>query len=423
MRPILLKNIKIISPPSAWHLRQADVLVEGGKVAKISDDISSEDALCVRKSEGWCVSSGWLDLFSVLQAPGYEHKDTAKNLAASAAFGGFTQLVVMPNTSPVVQTAAAVREIRQVELEKPVRFLPVAAVSVDAQGTEMTELYDLHKAGVVAFSDGTSYLENTHLLMRVLQYLKAFSGIFINPLAVRFAKNGQMHEGAVSTALGLPGIPSVGEKIAVMRSLALLEYTGGRLHFSHLSAAESVALVRQAKKKGLAVTADVAAHQLCFTDESLADFDTNFKVLPPLREQTDREALWEGINDNTIDAIVSGHYPQDPESKQVEFDQAAFGMLGLETAFAAINSAKPKNIDTNKIVEKLTGDAAKVLQIPLPEIKEGSPANLTIFDPKMRWTFEKKHIQSKSSNTPFLGETLNGRVLGTILGNTTSWNN
>lgn len=423
MQSILLQKIHIISSKSQWHLKTADISIKNGFIDSIAENISSEGFDSVKNCQGLSVSEGWIDLFSVLQDPGYEFKDTKEHLAKSAAFGGFTRLAVMPNTLPITQSNASVAQIKSLQFDVPVEFLPIAAATNEVEGKEMTELYDLHRAGAVAFSDGTQSLNHVGLLQRILLYLQPFDGVFINKADLKDLTEGaQMHEDHMSTSLGMPGFPSIAEKIAITNDLSIVEYTEGKMHFSHISTADGVALIREAKAKGLKVTADVAAHQLYFTDESLTSFETNFKVKPPFRTQKDIEALWEGIADDTIDAIVSSHHPQDQESKELEYNLADFGILGLETAFGAIHHTKPKNISSEKIIEKLTKGPSTLLKLADYAIQKGAKANLTIFDTSATWVLEKKHIQSKSSNTPFIGKELTGKVIGTISQNKTHWN-
>ncbi len=301
----------------------------------------------------------------------------------------------------------------------------MAAITKGAAGVDFTDMIDLHHAGAVAFSDGTHPLQNPDLLLKTLQYLQPIGGLLINqPEETTLTHYGQMHEGVQSTLLGMKGIPALAEEIMVERDLRLLAYVlegdtqstdAPMLHFSTLSSARSVDLIRQAKTQGLPVSCDVAVHQLVFNDTALASFDTNLKVRPPFRSAADVDALWAGLADGTIDAIVSDHTPQDAESKNLEFDMAEFGIIGLETVFAALmthNRALPLSV----LVDRLSTRPRQILRLPALRLAEGEPAMLTLFDPTQSWTYDK--TLSKSHNSPFLGKPLTGRVVGTVVGTT-----
>lgn len=294
-------------------------------------------------------------------------------------------------------------------------FYPVGAVSQGCEGKDLAELFDMHTAGAIAFSDGRNSVQDAGLLLRAMQYARAFNGLIVNePHHKTIAAGGQMHEGVVSTSLGMKGVPALAEEIMVQRDLSLLEYAQGRLHLHLLSTAKSVALVRAAKKAGLPVTASVAVANLCFTDDQLSHFDSNWKILPPLRSQTDADALLEGLADGTIDFICSNHTPWDEEAKNLEFPYAEFGMTGMETAFALCRTYLSKHLSISDLIEKIAIAPRRVFGLPLPEIKPGTPAELTVFDPDAEWIFLEKDIRSKSHNTPFTGQTFKGKVLGIV---------
>jgi dihydroorotase len=360
-----------------------------------------------------CVSPGWMDIGAQGCDPGFEHREDLHSLAAAAAAGGFTAVACLPNTKPALHSKSEILYVKNKTAAGPVDVYPIGAVSVNCEGKDLAELYDMHAAGAVAFSDGAAPVQDAGLLLRALQYARAFNGLIINdPRHKTLSASGQMHEGLVSTSLGLKGIPALAESITVQRDLSLLEYAEGRLHLHLVSTAKSVALIRAAKKASLSVSCSVAAANLCFTDEQLGGFDSNWKVMPPLRSRTDIEALQEGLIDGTIDFICSNHTPWDEEAKNLEFPYASFGMTGLETAFAMCRTHTP--LTTELLIEKFSAGPRAVLQMPVPEIKTGSPASLTLFDPDASWIFTDNNLRSRSRNTPFLDQPLKGRVLGIV---------
>ncbi|HXA02173.1 MAG TPA: dihydroorotase, partial [Cytophagaceae bacterium] len=288
---------------------------------------------------------------------------------------------------------------------------PIAALTIGSKGEELTEMIDLHYGGAVAFSDGNKPVWHSDVLYKALQYIQTFGGLLIEHAEDKYlTMGGQMNEGKISTSLGLKGIPKISEELIIERDLKMLEYSGGRIHFSHISSPKSLDMIRSAKRKGLNVTCDIAVYQLVFDDSQLIGFDTNLKVNPPIRAKEDLKYFWKAIEDDTIDVIVTDHNPQDEESKNTEFDQADFGMIGLETAFAAFNTFN-RDIKLEKFVEKVTIAPRKILKLDLPKIKEGEHANLTLFDPDKEWIFSKENIRSKSKNSPFIGKKLKGKVV------------
>ncbi len=413
---IHLPAVRIIHPQSDLNGAVKQLLVEDGVVRHIGEpgDRWNPSADIVLEGESLHLSPGWLDLRVSARDPGHEYQEDLYSVREAAAAGGFTEIAVLPNTHPVVQTKEAVAYLRSRGADHPVRVHPVAAVSVDAKGKDLTEMIDLHRAGAVAFSDGVQPVWHPDIFVKTLQYLQTFNGLLINrPEEKLMAQYGNMHEGLTATMLGLKGIPALAEELMVARDLRLLAYAGGKLHFSCLSTAGAVQLVREAKAQGLAVTCDVAAHQVAFDDTALIDFDTHLKVNPPFRSRADIDALWAGLADGTIDAVVSDHSPLDEESKKLEFDLAEFGIIGLETAFAVLHTHNP-SLSLEQLVGKFAVGPRNVLGLPLPELEEGAPANLTLFDPRAEWQFTTADIRSKSRNTPFVGTRFTGRVVGVI---------
>lgn len=417
---ILLKSVKIVDSSSEFNGQTKDILIENGIIQQIADDIESNPDQTI-SGENLHVSAGWIDMRVSPKDPGYESKEDLNSLSAAAMTGGFTEIVTLPNTKPVVQTKEAIAYVRNFALSQLINIFPTGAVTKNCEGKDFTEMLDLHQAGAVAFTDGDHTLWNADILLKTLQYLAPIDALLMNrPEEPSMTIFGQMHEGIESTLLGMKGIPSTAEELMLMRDLKLLEYYLGEnlkqnnscLHFSTISTKNGVELIRQAKAKGLPVSCDIAAHQLAFTDADLKDFDANLKVNPPFRSQEDIDALQNGLEDGTIDVIVSDHNPQDEESKNLEFDMADFGVIGLETAFSV--AITYSNLSIEKIIEKLTSNPRKLLRLPNVSVKVGKVANLSIFDPSQEWTYELKSIQSKSKNSPFIDKKLKGKVKAVI---------
>lgn len=424
---ILLRSAHIIHAESAFNGLTRDVLIENGLIRQIADRIDAPEHTQVIELPNLHLSAGWVDMRVSTGDPGFEQKEDLTSACRAAVAGGFTDIAILPNTRPVVDSKDTLGYVRRMAEGQPVAVHPIAAITKGAKGEDFTDMIDLHHAGAVAFSDGDHPLQNADLLLKTLQYLRPLGGLLMNrPEETGLTRFGQMHEGVQSTLLGMKGMPAMAEELMVARDLRLLAYVLGdteaiqkepntvpMLHFSCLSTAKSVELIRQAKEHGLPVSCDVAAHQLVFDDTALAGFDTFLKVNPPFRSRADVEALWAGLADGTIDAIVSDHSPQDDESKQVEFDHAEFGMTGLETVFGALMSHNP-GLPLGQLIAALTTGPRRVLRLPTSTLAEGEPATFTLFDPSGTWTFDRS--VSKSKNSPFLGQTLTGRVLGTIRG-------
>lgn len=412
---ILIQSAKIVCPSSSFHLKKRNVLINNGRIAEIGDKNYSADK--VIDAEGKILSTGWFDLGAFVGDPGLEQKEDLTSLSKAAAAGGFTGVAVLPNTHPTIQTKNEVAYIQQGNESRLAQLFPLAAVTKSCKGEELTEMIDLHNAGAVGFTDGLHGLWHTDIFLKALQYLQKFEGVLIDhPEDIWLNKFGQMHEGINSTMLGLKGMPRIAEEIAVARNLELLSYSGGKVHFSRLSTARSIDLVRQARKKGLQVTCDVTGYQPLLDDSLLSDFDTNYKVNPPLREKADQDALLKGLKDGTIDILISGHVPQDDESKFLEFDLSDFGMINLQT-FASQLSSLSEDIELSDLIEKVTDNPRKLLSMELPSIEVEAKANLTLFDPTLEWTFTEDENLSKSKNSPWLGKKLKGKAVGAVNNN------
>lgn len=420
---LILRSVRVVDSASSFDGQLCDLLLVNGLVRQIGTDLPVEEGVRVIEADNLHVSPGWVDMRVLAQDPGSEHKEDITSVCQTAAAGGFTDIVLLPNTQPVIDSKGTLGYVRRMAEGQPVSVHVTAAITKKAAGEDFTEMLDLHHAGAIAFTDGHHPLQNPDLLLKTLQYLQPVNGLLMNrPEETLLTLFGQMHEGIQSTLLGLKGLPALAEELMIERDLRLLDYVLGVtdrqtetsalpvLHFSTISSARSVELIRQAKAHGLPVSCDVAAHQLVFDDSALAGFDTNLKVNPPFRSADDVAALWAGLADGTIDAIVSDHSPQDAESKNLEFDQAEFGIIGLETVFAAAITHN-RNLSLTQLIDKLTHRPRQILRLPAVTIAEGQPASLTLFDPTGTWTYSR--TASKSKNSPFLGQTLTGRVIGT----------
>ena len=424
---VLIRSVRIIDKNSSFHDQVRDMLIVDGKIVQIGESLPADDAE-IKEGNGLCVSVGWIDMRVASRDPGFEHKEDLTSVRETAARGGFTEIVMLPNTQPVVDSKDTLNYIRQSGRSSLVKLHVAAAVTKKTDGVDFTEMIDLHTAGAIAFTDGEHPVQNADLFLKTILYLQPLNALLMNrPEDMQLTMFGQMHEGMTSTLNGMKGMPSLAEEMMLNRDLKLLEYALDKstmeltsdpmLHISLVSTKEAVDLIRKAKAKGLPVSCDVAAHQLAFEDKDLIDFDTNLKVNPPFRAASDHEAIREGLSDGTIDAIVSDHNPQDEESKNLEFDHADFGITGLETAFSL--ASMYSGLNTEQIIEKLTTKPRHILRLESLFIEEGSSANLTFFEPETEWTFDKTY--SKSKNTPFLGHKLKGTVRGVINNNRLQW--
>jgi dihydroorotase len=411
---LLIKNVHLIDPSTNSSSQLLDLFIENGILKNIESNLQQEN-VDIFDAQGACASPGWLDVGVQACDPGYEHREDLHSAARAAAAGGFTAIAVQPNTNPVLHSKSEISYIKKNTQDSLIDFYPIGAISEHCEGKDLTEMLDMRAAGGIAFSDGKRSVQHNGLMLRALQYVQAFDGVIINaPSDKAIATDGQMHEGLVSTSLGLKGIPNLAEELMVERDLHLLEYTGSKLHIANISTAGAVGRIRKAKAAGLRVTASVPVLNLLYTDEAVAEFDANFKVLPPLRQAADREVLIAGLQDDTIDCISSNHTPIDEEGKNLEFSYANFGVIGLETAFSAAWTALHGRLPLEKLIEKLAITPRRIFNLPIPRLEVGQPANLTLFDPNQSWIFQQKDIQSKSNNTPFIGFRFRGKVLAVV---------
>ncbi len=415
MSNLLIQKATIIDPDNSHDGKVRDILIKKGKIAEIKSRIEAPANVKKLDAEGACVSPGWIDVGVQTGDPGFEHRETLQTVSQAAAAGGFTAIVCQPNTLPVIHSKSEVLYLQNRVSKNLVEVFPIGAISYECKGEDLTEMYDMHNSGAVAFSDGKYPIQSAGLMLRSLQYVKAFNGLIINhPQEDSISKNAQLHEGVVSTTLGMPGFPGIAEELMLQRDIDLLAYADSRLHVTNVSTAGGVALLRAAKEQGLKITGSTPVLNLIFEDTSVEKFDTNMKVLPPLRENPDRKALLKGLKDGTLDYITSNHIPLEEEVKMVEFPYAKFGAIGLETVYPLLNTYLSKQFSAAQIVQMLAINPRKILQLPRPLIKKGSPANLTIFHPGLEWTYSKENIKSKSRNSSLLGKTFTGKILGVV---------
>jgi len=410
---LLIKSATITDPNSTYNKQVADILIEDGIITKIATGIKS--AAEVFDASGKYVSPGFFDLNCNIGELGLESKEDLQTGTKAAAAGGFTGLALMPNTNPPVHSKSEVEFILNKAKGNLVDIYPLGTISHKAEGKDLAEMFDMHQSGAKAFTDGKHPVQDAGLMERALLYAQGFEGlVFSYPEDKAIAGKAKVHEGEISTLLGMKGIPALAEELMIARDLYLAEYTGSKIHFSTVSTRQSVDLIRQAKQKGLKVTCDVAAHHLVLTHDALLGFDSQYKVKPPLRTPDDVSALIAGLNDGTIDAIVSQHTPHEVEFKDVEFEVAEFGIIGLQTA---LSLALKAGLTTEMVVKKMAIAPRTILGVEVPVIAEGRKANLVVFDVDGQWTFTKQNNLSKSYNSPFINEQLTGKVLLTCNNN------
>ena len=405
---LILRKATIIDPESPFHNQTVDIKITNGTFETIGVSLPKSASHQELEQAGLHVSQGWFDTSVSLGEPGFEDRETIANGLEVAAKSGFTGIALQPNSYPIIDNQSQVHFVKQKSNGFATDLFPIGALTKASEGKDLAELFDMKNAGAIAFGDYNKSLSNANLMKIGLQYVQDFDGLVIAYSQDENIKgNGVANEGIISTRLGLKGIPNLAEELIVARNLFLLEYTGGKLHIPTISTAKSVALIKEAKKKGLNITCSVAVHHLVLTDEKLEGFDSRYKVSPPLRNEEDRKALLKGVLDNTIDCITSDHNPIDIENKKMEFDLAKNGTIGLESAFSALLTVLP----LEKIIEKLTFGKA-ILNIESHEIAENNKVSVSLFTTDDNWTFDAAYILSKSKNTAFLGQQMKGKVIG-----------
>jgi dihydroorotase len=401
---LYFKEVEIIDSNSSFHEQKVNILIEDGKIKDINSTEETPKVDRIINVPNLKASTSWLDMKVFSGEPGEEYREDIESLSEALKYGGFGYALLMPNTNPVIQQKADIKSILAKNNGQLTQILPSSAISKDCEGEEMNEMLDLHTAGARAFTDGANPMWNSDLLVKTLQYLQKFDGLLINfPQDRKLAMFGQMNEGITSTGMGLKGIPNVAEEIMIQRDLELLRYAGGKIHFSCISTAKSLDLIKSAKEEGLKVTCDVNIHHLILDDSLLESFNTNYKLLPPLRGKADQQALVNGVKDGVIDVIVSGHQPYDEDHKKMEFDLAAFGIMGTQILYPLYHKYLKDEIPLNIFLKCINENPKTILGVKQAAIEKGRIADLTFFT-DISWTFDHSTNKSKSNNSPFMGE-------------------
>ncbi|TVR15867.1 MAG: dihydroorotase [Balneolaceae bacterium] len=412
---LLIKNCKPVGDGFDGK-KKMDIRIGNGTISEISENLNPSDNEEVYDAKGTFISGGWMDMHVHFREPGFEHKETIETGCRSAMFGGFTEVACMPNTKPAIHTRDVVEFIKNKSRNQLVEVHPIGCVTKERAGKSIAEMADMQKGGAVAFSDDGDPVYNSQVMRVALEYSSMLGVPIINHEEdLDLSRPGHMHEGAVSTRLGLDGTPSIAEEAMIARDILLAEFTGGHVHVAHISTRKAVDLVRKAKADGINVTTEVCTHHFDLTDEEVErrKFDTNVKMHPPLRTQDDVDAMIEGLVDGTIEVICTDHAPHSIEEKEVEFIYAPNGITGLDTAWSICvkRLLKPGLLSLEQILEKLVVKPREILNISVPQIKAGNKANLTLFNTDEEWVYSSDEVRSKSKNSPYLGETLTGRAI------------
>ncbi len=410
---ILIKKALIYDDSKKLHGERKNILISKGIIKSISNNIASKDSKIIESDNLHC-SIGWMDIGTHLGEPGYEFRETTNSLCEAATFGGYTAIAPFPSTQPIIQSASDIRYLKDLFSDKIQEIYPIAAISQNLKGEDLTEMKDLIFHGAIAFGDGLHGIQSGGLLLRALQYTSdEMVPIIDHPVDLSLIDGGQMHEGDVSITMGLKGIPSISEGVQVSRNIALSRYANARLIFHAVSSKKSLQFIQQETKKGTDLKVTVSYMNLVSEHSDLEGFNVNYKVIPPIRSKSDQNALIEGIKKGRIDSIISNHLPLEVEQKMLEFPYATPGAIGLETCFAALSS-KYRSSELENIIHALSIGPRRILNIPTPAIRTGVKANLTLFDPDIEWTYDSQ--KSISSNSPFLGKKFKGKVVGIING-------
>ncbi|MGF1670308.1 MAG: dihydroorotase [Balneolaceae bacterium] len=412
---LLLKNIKIAKAEKVSR-KKTDIRINSGKIVEIGENLSQKSSEAVFDANGAYVSPGWMDMHVHLREPGYEHKETIETGCQAAAFGGFTEIACMPNTNPPIHTRDVVEYIKKRAESLPVEVHPIGCVTKYRKGESIAEMADMKDGGAVAFSDDGDPVYNSQVMRVALEYSSMLGMPVINHEEdLALSRPGHMHEGKISTKLGLDGTPGIAEEVMIARDILLANYTGGHIHVAHISTRKGADLVRRAKAEGVNVTTEVCPHHFDLTDEEIErrNYDTNCKMHPPLRTQDDIEAMIEGLADGTIDAICTDHAPHAVDEKEVEFIYAPNGIIGLETAWPVTVKCllKTGKLNLETLIAKLAVNPRKILKLEVPKIETGQKANLTIFNTDEKWIYTKKEIRSKSKNSPYIDMNFTGRAI------------
>jgi len=413
MKRILLKSAGIIDPNSPYNGERKDILIENGIITSVEDAIGTEGAEVI-EFEGQNASPGWFDMRANFWDPGKEYKEDIESGSGAAAAGGFTGVCLVPETEPAITAKSHVEYIKQKAADKIVDIHVAAAISTEKEGATLTEMYDLVNAGAIAFSSGYRAVHDAGFLLRAMQYISNLDArLVLFPQNGSLAARGVMNEGEINVQLGMKGIPAIAEEIEVQKIISLCRYSKTPVHITCISSQKSIALLEAAKNEGLPVTVDICVHNLCFTDNDLLNFDTNLKLRPPLRSEEDRKALKKAFEDGIIDCITSDHTPHEYDSKICEFENAAYGAIGLQTMFSQLGMMFRKG-RLEDIVGAIAIKPRRILGLKVPIIKEGEKANITVFDRNIAWVLDEKTNKSKSKNSPYWGKELKGKALAVI---------
>lgn len=412
---ILLRSVKVIDPNSSYNGKTVDILINNGTISEIGKAIEAPTANEIIEGDDLHVSTGWVDMYATFGDPGREYKENIESGLNAAAQGGFTKVAVSPESEPAMDSKSAIEYLLSRASGHVVDALPLGGITKGLKGKELAEMFDMQSSGAVGVSNGKHSIEDAKVQNLAYQYGKNLKlQVYSFCQDARLANGGQMHEGDVNTRIGLKGVPALAEELAVSRDLYLAEYSDVPVHISHVTTAGSVELIRQAKKKGVKVTASVPVHHLLLTDETIKDFEPNFKVSPPFRSNEHLEALKAGLADGSIDAIISDHEPHEIEAKFSEFSIAEPGIIALETAFSTALESLAGKLKLEQILDKFTSDPRRILNLNQPKIQEGEAAELTVFSPSLKWTYTKDDIKSLSKNSPLIDRELTGLPIAAI---------
>ena len=411
---ILVKSAKVVAPESSFHNEVVDILIENGSISEIAKNITPSEEITIIEKENLHISPGWFDPTVSFGEPGFEENETLESGMLAAATGGFTAVGVLPNTFPVIDSKADVEFLIKRSMYNAVSIYPIGALSKKREGVELSESFDMSNSGAIAFGDDKS-MENEKLMEISLLYNKTVGKPVLSfPDTTSISHSGQMNEGESAINLGLKGIPALSEELRVARDLFLTEYTEGKIHFQNISTSKSVELISDAKAKGLDVTCQVTVNNLYLNDSELADFNTNFKLMPPLRTKSEIDSLIEGLKNETVDFVTTDHRPKDIERKFKEFDHASFGSIGLESGFGALNKVLSDKMPLENIISLICQNPRKRFGLEIPKVEIGAKAELTLFNPDTEYIFEEENIKSLSKNSAFLGKELKGEVFGVV---------
>jgi dihydroorotase len=408
---VLLQQVTIVAASSAYHKQVKDILIIDGIIKQIANNISPQNYE-VLKGNDLHISIGWMDIFADFAEPGNEHRETLESGANAAAAGGFTDVMLIPNSKPVVDSKAQIEFLIERAKQLPINIYPIGAVTKNVEGNALSEMYDMHTSGAVAFSDGTKSIQQGGILLKAMQYVAAKNATIIQVADDKsISDGGLMNEGIESTKLGLPGKPAIAEELMIASNIELLDYTNSKLHVTGVSTKKGIELIAAAKKRGLQITCSVSPYHLFFCDEDLSGYDTNLKVNPPIRTSADKQALQAALHTGEIDCIASHHAPYSWDEKVCEFEYAKNGMITLQTLYGTVNAIMK---DTEALVKLFTENNRSIFNITKPSIEEGTKACLTIFEPDTEFVFEEKMILSKSKNSAFVGKMMKGKVVGVV---------